>query len=92
MCIDRKLNRMLLSIVLLGFTLSAGAQRSETAAPTLPMGWNSWNHFKGKVDDTVIRAQADAMVSSGMCDAGYHYVNIDATWQGERDAQGNIQT
>jgi alpha-galactosidase len=82
---------MLLPIVLLGFTLSAGARSLETAAPTPPMGWNSWNHFKGKVDDAVIRAQADAMVSSGMRDAGYRYINIDDTWQGERDAQGNIQ-
>ena len=31
------------------------------------------------------------MVSSGMRDAGYIYVNIDDTWEGERDAQGNIQ-
>jgi alpha-galactosidase len=31
------------------------------------------------------------MVSSGMRDAGYVYVNIDDTWEGERDAQGRIQ-
>ena len=31
------------------------------------------------------------MVSTGMRDAGYIYVNIDDTWQGERDAQGNMQ-
>ena len=55
------------------------------------MGWNSWNHFHRNVDDAAVRAQADAMVSSGMRDAGYIYVNIDDTWQGERDAQGNIQ-
>ena len=56
------------------------------------MGWNSWNKFHSKVDDASVRAQADAMVSSGMRDAGYTYVNIDDTWEGERDAQGNIQT
>ncbi len=39
---------------------------------TPPMGWNSWNHFAGKVDDKVVRAAADALVSSGMKDAGYH--------------------
>ena len=54
------------------------------------MGWNSWNHFAEKVNDAIIRAQADAMVSSGMRDAGYVYVNIDDTWEGERDAQGVI--
>ena len=56
------------------------------------MGWNSWNHFHRTIDDKTVRAQADAMVSSGMRDAGYIYVNIDDTWEGERDAQGNIQT
>ena len=55
------------------------------------MGWNSWNHFKDKVDDASVRAAAEAMVSSGMRDAGYVYVNIDDTWEGERDAQGRIQ-
>jgi alpha-galactosidase len=43
------------------------------------------------VDDKTIRATADAMVSSGMRDAGYVYVNIDDTWEGKRDPQGNIQ-
>ncbi len=68
----------------------AWAQNAPMAAATPPMGWNSWNHFKDKVDDKTIRATADAMVSSGMRDAGYVYVNIDDTWEGERDAQGVI--
>jgi alpha-galactosidase len=59
-------------------------------AKTPPMGWNSWNKFGSRVDDASVRAMADAMVSSGMKDAGYVYVNIDDTWQGERDAKGNI--
>jgi alpha-galactosidase len=70
--------------------LSAWAQKEGLAA-TPPMGWNSWNHFKDKVDDASVRAAAEAMVSSGMRDAGYVYVNIDDTWEGERDAQGRIQ-
>jgi len=65
------------------------AQNSAVAA-TPPMGWNSWNHFSEKIDDATVRAQADAMVSSGMRDAGYIYINIDDTWQAERDAQGVI--
>ena len=64
----------------------------STVAPTPPMGWNSWNHFAEKIDDATVRAQADAMVSSGMRDAGYIYVNIDDTWEGERDAQGVIHS
>ncbi|MFZ0661343.1 MAG: glycoside hydrolase family 27 protein [Acidobacteriaceae bacterium] len=69
--------------------IPAGAQTAMPAA-TPPMGWNSWNHFAGRVTDADVRAAADALVSSGMRDAGYIYVNIDDTWQGKRDAEGNI--
>ena len=65
---------------------------SQTLAQTPPMGWNSWNHYASKVDDATIRQTADAIVASGMRDAGYIYVNIDDTWEGERDAQGVIHT
>lgn len=61
-------------------------------ARTPPMGWNSWNLFAGRIDDQIIRAIADAMVSSGMRDAGYIYINIDDTWEGLRDAQGNLHS
>jgi len=61
-------------------------------ASTPPMGWNSWNKFAEKVDDKTVREMADTIVSTGMKDAGYIYVNIDDTWEGERDAQGNIQS
>jgi len=57
------------------------------------MGWNSWNKFRNQVSDKMIREIADAMVSSGMRDAGYIYVNIDDTWEAaQRDAKGNITT
>ncbi len=71
------------------------ASHAQTPKPALaatpPMGWNSWNHFAEKVTDKTIRDTADAMVASGMRDAGYIYVNIDDTWEGKRDAKGNIQ-
>ena len=57
-------------------------------AATPPMGWNSWNHFAGRVTDADVRSAADSLVSTGMRDAGYVYVNVDDTWQGKRDAQG----
>lgn len=60
-------------------------------ALTPPMGWNSWNLFAGRIDDQTVRTIADAIVSSGMRDAGYMYVNIDDTWEGVRDARGNLQ-
>ena len=61
-------------------------------AKTPPMGWNSWNLFAEKIDDKTVRTMADAMVSSGMKDAGYIYVNIDDTWEGTREASGVLHT
>jgi len=52
------------------------------------MGWSTWNHFHHDISDAMVRAQADAMVASGMRDAGYVYVNIDGGWEGYRDSAG----
>jgi len=79
---------VLFTALLVSSTLLA---QTSTLAATPPMGWNSWNLFAGRVNDKDVRGAADAMVSSGMKDAGYIYVNIDDTWQGERDAQGVLQ-
>jgi alpha-galactosidase len=79
------------AFLLTALSVPVFAQHGDRAlAATPPMGWNSWNHFAGKVDDADVRAAADYMVSSGMKAAGYTYINIDDTWQGERDAQGFI--
>jgi len=61
-------------------------------AATPPMGWNSWNKFAGQVDDAIVRQIADAMAANGMKAAGYQYVNIDDTWEGERDRNGSIRS
>jgi alpha-galactosidase len=66
--------------------------QANAVAQTPPMGWNSWNYFFGKVTDQDIRNSADQIVSTGMKDAGYVYVNIDDTWEGERDASGVLHT
>jgi alpha-galactosidase len=76
-------------LVLAALAAGAPAQQSKLAS-TPPMGWNSWNHYGCKVTDAIVRAAADAMVSSGMKAAGYEYVNVDDCWQGKRDAQGRI--
>jgi alpha-galactosidase len=63
----------------------------ENLALLPPMGWNSFNHFGCDVDEQLIRETADAMVSTGMREAGYRYVNIDDCWMAkERDADGNL--
>jgi alpha-galactosidase len=59
-------------------------------AMTPPMGWNGWNAFDCGMTEKNVRDAADALVSSGMRDAGYRYVVIDDCWQGPRDADGFI--
>jgi alpha-galactosidase len=54
------------------------------------MGWNSWNKFACNINEQLIREIADAMVASGMKDAGYQFVNIDDCWQVARDSTGKI--
>lgn len=51
-------------------------------------GWSSWNTFRCDINDTLIREIADVMVSSGLRDAGYKYVNIDDCWMEKRSQEG----
>jgi hypothetical protein len=59
---------------------------------TPAMGWNSWNYFRCNINETIVRQVADAIVSSGLKDAGYVYVNIGefvwARWRRECPRRG----
>lgn len=64
----------------------------NSVALTPPMGWSSWNLFRNKISEELIREIADAMAKSGLADCGYRYVNIDDCWQASaRDADGKLQ-
>src|SRR5579863_9678616 len=78
-----------LGIVGIGLAQSSNPV-TASMANTPPMGWNSWNKFGCKVSEQIIREMSDAMVASGMRDAGYRYVNIDDCWQVSRDPAGDI--
>jgi len=78
-------------VVALAAAATARAQKFEGLATTPPMGWNSWNQFGCAVDERLVRETADAMVATGMRDAGYLYVNIDDCWQGTRDEHGFLR-
>ncbi len=79
------------------FRIVIGDQLALTPA----MGWSSWDFLQTEASDRDIRAEADAMVRSGLIEHGYSYINIDDGWsikhaaavQGTapRDAQGNIK-
>jgi len=86
-----RLRSAMLALVLAPLT-SVSAFCQSPVAQTPPMGWNSWNFFATKVTDKDIRGAADQLVATGMKDAGYVYVNIDDSWEAERDASGVLHT
>jgi alpha-galactosidase len=92
MKLTRQVPVALAAALLVSAFLSAQENKSVSAglALTPPMGWNSWNKFGCDVTEQMVKDMADAMVKSGMRDAGYVYVNIDDCWQVSRDAKANI--
>ncbi len=83
------MKKFLLVFSLLFSTLIFG-QKFSGLALTPPMGWNSWNKFGCNVNEQIIKEAADAMVGTGMKEAGYEYIVIDDCWQVGRDLEGNI--
>ena len=57
---------------------------------TPQMGWNTWNKFACGIDEKLIKNSIDAIISSGLKDAGYNYINLDDCWQESRDENGYI--
>jgi alpha-galactosidase len=84
----RTLPQVALAVVLALTPLAASP--GDGLALTPPMGWNSWNKFGCDVSEELIKETADALVATGMKDAGYQYVVIDDCWQVDRDASGTI--
>ena len=83
------MKKLIIILVVILFTTTF-PQKFKDLALTPPMGWNSWNKFACDVNEKLIKETADAMVSNGMKDAGYVYINIDDCWQGQRDSLGFI--
>ncbi|ROP42146.1 alpha-galactosidase [Saccharothrix texasensis] len=81
-----------LGVVIAGPTAPAAQAAPGSPALTPPMGWNSWNSFGCGITEAQVRQAADAMVSSGMRDAGYQYVVVDDCWfDPQRDSSGNLR-
>jgi len=77
---------------LLLFLLVSSALLSNSQALKSPlMGWASWNNFGVNISESIIKAQADAMVSSGLLAAGYNYLNIDDGFFNGRYSNGGLR-
>ncbi|HEY5080309.1 MAG TPA: glycoside hydrolase family 27 protein, partial [Opitutaceae bacterium] len=85
------MKRSALLLAFAALAASSGADPSGGLAPTPPMGWNTWNTFQCECSEKLVRETADAMVATGMRDAGYVYVVIDDCWaKKERDGNGDL--
>jgi hypothetical protein len=82
-----KIATTLLGLAILGNVL---AQNGATHKPPV-MGWASWNEYFVDINDSIIRSQANAMVSTGLADAGYKYINIDDGFFDGRNADGSLK-
>ncbi|MFD2767447.1 glycoside hydrolase family 27 protein [Micromonospora eburnea] len=83
---------LLLTGTAVGLRPAASLALDNGVARTPPMGWNSWNSFGCNINESLIRQAADAIVTSGMRDAGYQYVVVDDCWfNPNRDSAGNLQ-
>ena len=82
--------RFLLVTSIMCLMFGHASAQTVALATKPPMGWNTWNHFRHNFDDKLIREEADALVATGMKDAGYEYLTLDGGWEGGRDAEGNI--
>ena len=78
-------------LIVLLISSSVHAQKFQGLAPTPPMGWNSWNSFQVNCSEQLIKETAQALIKSGMRDAGYTYIVVDDGWEAmERDGLGNL--
>ena len=66
----------------------------EAIAPKAPpMGWQSYMAYHWTVNEEAVLAQMDAMIDTGLYDAGYEYINIDDWWYTTRNEEtGRVDT
>lgn len=54
------------------------------------MGWNSWNEYACDINEEVFVEVGELLVSLGLKDLGYNYVNIDDCWSDEELRRDNV--
>ncbi|MGA1979119.1 MAG: glycoside hydrolase family 27 protein [Sedimentisphaerales bacterium] len=83
--------KRLIFLLILCLPVSLWAKKFEGLALTPPMGWNTWNTFAINISEKLVKEMAEALISSGMQEAGYKYIVLDDAWMAmARDARGNL--
>jgi len=80
---------LILVITLISLVNTSCRTQQDIIAPIPPMGWMSWYTFIDDINEELIIEVADAMVSTGLRDAGYNLLQLDDGWMAmERDKEG----
>ncbi|WP_405529272.1 alpha-galactosidase [Streptomyces canus] len=58
---------------------AAASDNGQSVRPA--MGWSSWSFVRRSPTEAKLKAQADALVSSGLKNHGFVYINLDDFWQ-----------
>ncbi len=74
-----RINRIFLLLTTIFFTITLTLDNGLGLTP--PMGWNSWNHFACNISEKLIQETASLLVSTGLAQKGYKYLNLDDCWQ-----------
>jgi alpha-galactosidase len=85
------MKKIVFALSLITIMINASGQKLDNLALTPPMGWNSWNTFAADINEKLIKETADAMVASGLLEAGYEYLVLDDGWMAkQRDEDGKL--
>lgn len=74
-------------IILVAFMLYGSFASAQQTIEPPTMGWSSWNTFGVNISESIIKGQADAMVSQGFSKVGYKYINVDDGFFGGRNKE-----
>ncbi|MGW3958546.1 NPCBM/NEW2 domain-containing protein [Amycolatopsis sp. NPDC005003] len=90
----RRFGVLLLTLLTFGTVIAAPAAADEpvvAAKPPMGISWSrGWNQCP-RIDDAKVRAAVDMLVTSGLKDAGYTYVDIAGCWAAKtRAADGRL--
>lgn len=72
------------------FAIISTSLLAQNSNPPL-MGWASWNNYRVNISDSIIKRQADFLVSTGLKEVGYQYINIDDGFFDGRAKNGDLK-
>jgi hypothetical protein len=85
------LSNFLVATIVFGIIASTAFSQGKGSSKSPIMGWASWNNYGVGISESIIKGQADAMVSSGLAAVGFKYINIDDGFFDGRNADGTLK-